>query len=103
MPGLWTITPRSDGEILTHTKYNADRQEVVDNAIPSQIDDYSATVPQMQAATNPGAVGTESQASSLAGEIERLRYAIADAKGTTHWYESTSTSKTDGIALGIWS
>lgn len=74
--GNWAIVPRVPGEILTAAKYNADRQAAVDNATPPAIDDYSATLAEMQAEANPYAGGVASQPSSLAGELERLRYVL---------------------------
>ena len=56
------------------------------------MDDYSASVAQMQSQTDPGESGSESQPTTLAGELERLRFALADAKGTTHWYETPGTT-----------
>lgn len=88
MPALYTHTTRATGTILTATIYNGDHQNHIDNGIPAQLDDYSGNVPQMQTATDPGEVGSESLATSMAGEFERLRYAIKDIKGTTQWYES---------------
>ena len=102
MPGLWTITTRTDGEVLTANKYNSDRQEVVDNFVPSQMDDYSSTVGQMQSTVDPGEIGTESQATSLAGELERLRFLLAEITGKTHWYASPDVSL-DELAFGVWS
>ena len=46
----------------------------VTNGTPACVDDYSATVSQMQSTADPYASGAESQATSLAGEIERLRF-----------------------------
>ena len=80
MPGLWSITTRVAGETLTAAKYNADNQQVVDNFEPEQMDDYSVNATEMQATTDPGEVGSESLATSLAAEIERLRFAIQDLK-----------------------
>jgi hypothetical protein len=85
--GLWAIVPRFPGEILTADKYNADRQVMVDNATPSMIDDYSATLAQMQATTNPYPGGSPSQATNLAGEIERLRFVLKSLNPTGNWYE----------------
>lgn len=65
----------------------------------TKIDDYSSSVTEMATATNPGISNSESQATTLAGELERLRYAIErqalgidagrfDATGTieaTYW------------------
>lgn len=93
MPGLYSlVATRVTGETITAAKYNADHQNHIDNEIPTMMDDYSASVGQMQSQTDPGEVGTESQPTSLAGELERLRYAINDAKGTTQWYETPATT-----------
>lgn len=91
MPGLYSHTTRATGTILTATIYNGDHQNHIDNAIPSQHDDYSVNVVQMQANVDPGEVGSESLATSTAGEIERLRFAIKEIKGTDQWYETRRT------------
>jgi hypothetical protein len=56
------------------------------------LDDYSANAAGMQVQTDPGESGTESLPTSLAGELERLRYAIAEAKGTSYWYQTAVTN-----------
>ncbi len=58
----------------------------VTNSTPQCLDDYSATVSQMQATTDPFASSTESQATSTAGEIERLRFMFKQIFGLTQWY-----------------
>lgn len=58
----------------------------VTNSTPQCLDDYSATVSQMQATTDPYASGTESQATSTAGELERLRFMFKQIFGLTNWY-----------------
>lgn len=88
MPGLYSHTTRATGTILTATIYNGDHQNHINNAIPQQHDDYSQTALQMRSKTDPGEVGTESLATSTAGEIERLRFAIGEIKGTSEWYET---------------
>lgn len=88
MPGSYSHTTRADGLTLTAAIYNADHENHISNAIPTAHDDYSATQGQMRSQTDPGESGAESQATSLAGELERLRYAIAEAKGETYWYET---------------
>lgn len=88
MPGNYTIIPRSDGELIDAKKYAQDHQQHVDNLEPPKVDDYSGSLVQMQTATDPGEVGSENLASSLAGELERLRFAIREIKGTAQWYES---------------
>jgi hypothetical protein len=42
----------------------------------------------MQTTTDPGEVATESQATTLAGELERLRFAVKEIKRQDQWYES---------------
>jgi hypothetical protein len=70
--------------------------------VPAQHDDYSASVAQMQAQTDPGEQGTESQATTTAGEFERLRQMLAEHSGQTYWYESPMGSL-DGLTFGVWS
>ena len=58
----------------------------VTNSTPQCLDDYSATVSQMQSTVDPYASGTESQATSTAGEIERLRFMFKQIFGLSQWY-----------------
>src|SRR5207245_10042694 len=90
--GLYTITTRAVGTILTASIYNADHQKHVTNQNPQQTGAYSDTVVQMQTITDPGGIGTESLAPSLAGEIERLRFIIKNLitnidSTRTQWYD----------------
>lgn len=57
---------------------------------PTYVDDFSATITQMRQQTDPGEVGSEALATSLGGELERLRKRIAEISGETYWY-STGT------------
>lgn len=97
MAGLYSHTTRATGLVLTASIYNADHQNHIDNHVPDQMDDYSSTVGQMQTQTDPGESGSESQATSLAGELERIRFAIAEIKGSTYWYETASNSLADVV------
>jgi hypothetical protein len=79
-------------EVLTAADLNNSfTQAATTNSTPQCVDDYSATVPQMQATTNPYPNGAESQATSLAGELERLRYQIKQlvrgSSSGTYWYQ----------------
>ena len=49
-------------------------------------DDYSVDNTQMQSTTDPGEVGTESKATTLAGELERLRLILKEITGEAQWY-----------------
>ena len=76
-------------------------------------DDYSVDNTQMQSTTDPGEVGTESKATTLAGELERLRFAVKELKqwclGTiAQWYESPTAqavlsedARTNSVATGL--
>ena len=71
---------------LTEAQYNADNEGLANAMSPENINDASATVPDMQATTNPGGVGTESLATDLLGEIKRIRYMIKLITGAAQWY-----------------
>lgn len=108
MPGLYArINVEADGNILTAANYNSEHDNHITNAVPSQHDDYSTNVTQMQSTSDPGEVGTESLATSQAGEFERLRFAIKEIKGTNQWYESAATdlatisSPAGGLHIGL--
>lgn len=88
MAALYSHTTRADGLVLTALIYNADHQNHINNGVPAQLDDYSANVVEMQMTTDPGeSVGAPSQATSLAGELERLRYKVAQLTGQLYWYQ----------------
>ena len=108
MPGTYTHTTRATGTVLTATIYNTDHQNHIDNQTPAGTDDYSATQAQMQSTVEPGEVGTESLATSLQGELERLRFALKESKAAVdsiaaQWYSSplVLTNKSGGaVAAG---
>lgn len=85
--GLYSHTTRSVGTILTAAIYNADHQNHITNQNPSVTGGYSDTVSQMQASADPGDVGSESLAASLAGELEAMRFVIARIVDKPNWYE----------------
>lgn len=88
MAANYSITIRAVGEILTASKYNADNQLPVTNGTPAGLDDASVDNAAMQATTDPGEVGSESRATSLEGELQRLRFILAEITGRTQWYET---------------
>ena len=89
-------------EILTYADLNAEIDNILNNLTPSGVDDYSTNATQMRLQTSPGSSGSESLATSLAGEIERLRYVIQRlmGTGTTYWYDAPPTTLAD-IATAI--
>jgi hypothetical protein len=92
MAGNYTHTTRADGIILTAAIYNADHQNHVDNFTPTGLDDYSVDVAQMRTQTDPGASGSESMATSIAGEIARIRYVLARLIDKTYWYDTPGSA-----------
>lgn len=91
--GLYSHNTRATGLTLTAAIYNTDHQNHIDNHNTEQVDDYSTNVGQMQTQTDPGENGSESQATTLAGELERLRFILAEMKGTQYWYETEFSSR----------
>ena len=84
-------------ERLTSADLNASFQRTVDANIPQCVGDYSVSVTQMQAYTDPYPSSTESLATTLAGEIERLRYQVRALVGKSNWYEAADNSVAKGV------
>lgn len=79
------------GEVLTSTDLNAEFDNILNNSKSSSMVGASgepATQAGMQTNVDPGEVGTESLPSSIQDELYRLRFSLAEAKGTTQWYQS---------------
>jgi len=60
---------------------------------PDLIDDWSASLGQMQTMTDPGELGSEVLPTTAAGEIQEQRYALYDVKhavdpSITQWYQT---------------
>lgn len=84
-------------EVLNNTDLNIEIDNILNHLNPDGLDDYSANIAQMRTVTDPGEVGAESLATSLSGEIERLRYEIKEIKGgtTAQWYSVAPSSLSD--------
>ncbi len=96
MPGLFSrIKTWIEDEAVKFTDLNGEFDNVIANFEPDKMDDRSPNVAAFQADVDPGEVGTESLPTTLEGEIDRLRFAIKDAKGTNFWYESPGSSLAD--------
>ena len=88
-------------ETLNAADVNAEFDNILNNFNPDQMNDYSANVTEMRTKTSPGAVGSESLATTTAGEIERLRYMLATVTGETQWYTAPShTLASLGASVG---
>lgn len=80
------ITTVSTGGTILASDRNAEHQNHINNMTPSGVDDYSASNSQMQSTTDPYPASAESLATTLAGELERLRYVIKQIGGKSQWY-----------------
>lgn len=74
------------GEVLTAADLNNSFSTVITNSIPANIDDYSANSTVMQTSTDPYPAAAVSLATSLSGELERLRYIVKQITGKSQWY-----------------
>lgn len=83
-------------EILTADDLNTEFNNILNNLSGANVSGVSDTVTAMRGVTDPGEVGTESLASSVAGEIQRLRKVLVEITGKTYWYE---TPDSDIVAL----
>ena len=79
-------------EDVVYSDLNAEFDNVLTAMQPLLMDDYSTDVTQMQVTTDPGEVGAESKATTLAGELARLRFIVKEITGEGQWYESPVAS-----------
>jgi hypothetical protein len=93
--GLYTITTRANGTVLTADIFNADHQNHVTHTEPMSINSFEATVAQMQIEDDPAPLGVPSLPTSLSGELSRLRFELTQIKtflnagvAVPHWYTS---------------
>ncbi len=103
--GLYSHTTRASGLTLTANIYNTDHQNHIDNQNTEQMDDYSTSIAQMKVQTNPGELGTESQATTLSGELERIRFMLSEVTGNAQWYQTgpASASGSSKVAMEAFS
>ena len=93
MPGNYSkIETVVTGQSITAAERNTEHDNHITYQTPAGTDDYSATVTEMRTASDPYPAGTPSQPTSLAGELERLRYLGVQITGKTYWYEDPGTS-----------
>lgn len=77
----------STGDSVTAADLNSSFTTVgVTNFVTSCVDGLSDSVSGMQSTATPYSSGTESQATSLAGELQRLRYVLQTITGWPNWY-----------------
>src|SRR5262245_54226990 len=84
--GLYSVTTRGTGTVLTAAIYNADHQNHLTNQNPSMTGALSDDISQMRSVADPGGVGSENLAASLAVELQYLRFMLKSAIGEAQWY-----------------
>jgi hypothetical protein len=115
-PSVWSVATFSrvktwaTGDTLTASDLNAEFDNIINNLVPEGIDDYSASTTEMRSVADPYPSSAESLATSLEGELERLRYQILELKksiqpsNVTYWYQDTPTAGVftiSGSSVGI--
>lgn len=77
-------------EIIQNKDLNAEFDNILNNLALNLFSGWSANVTQMKIQTSPGGFGSESLSTNSSGEIERLRYQLAQIIGGTNglWYEA---------------
>ena len=79
-------------EVLKYLDLNAEFDNIINNLTPAGIDDLSSNAAAMQGTQDPYPGSVASAPTSLAGELQRLRYLIAQITGETYWYIDPDTS-----------
>lgn len=80
------------GETLTASDLNAEFDNILNGLTPTYIEDASADSTAMRATADPYPASSESLATSLLGEIQRIRYMLAQITGETYWYIDPDTT-----------
>lgn len=92
------VTTWSNGQVLTASALNAEFDNILNNLDPDGIDDFSVDTTEMRSTADPYPASSESLATSLEGELERLRYQILEIKkaiqasNVTYWYQDLPTA-----------
>lgn len=81
-------------EVLTAADLNAEYDNILDNFDPDGLDDASIDTTAMQAMADPYPSSTESLATDLRGEIQRLRYQMDQVIGAAQWYSDVPINLT---------
>lgn len=94
MPATFTtpLVTAADGDLITADLWNNEFENLSTNFTPAGMDDYSASDGEMQTTTDPYPGSVVSRPTSLQGELERMRYVIAQITGETHWYQDPDAS-----------
>lgn len=89
MPATFSIPTQTviPGQLITAALWNGEFGNIYDNLGPAGVDDYASTDGEYQTQTDPYPGSVLSKPTSLAAELERIRYEIAQMKGKTYHYQ----------------
>lgn len=94
MPGTYVVISRAPGTLITELIYNFDHQQHVDGRSAEFMGSYGVSASQFQLTEDPLPGGTESLPPSLAGEITRIRFVLAQiiselsGGASANWYDA---------------
>lgn len=86
------ITTVVDDDLITADLWMDEFENVYNAMTPAGIDDYSSSDAEMQTTTDPYPGAVVSRPTSLQGELERMRYMLAQITGKTYWYQDPDNS-----------
>src|SRR5712691_3769002 len=91
MPGNCSIFRSwNTGDLLTASDLTTSFTTVgVQNLTPTCMDDYAVDLVQFKLATDPYPSGVPDLPTSLAGELERIRFVLKKMFGFSQWYTNT--------------
>jgi hypothetical protein len=76
----------ASGETIKAAEINAEFDNILNNLDPDGLDDASANAAAMRVTADPYPASAESLATSLRGELQRIRYQIKGMTNGTYWY-----------------
>jgi hypothetical protein len=98
MAGLYVpFKVYTPGEVLTAADLNATDQNHITNQTPPMTDDYSADLTQKRQQVDPA----NSLATSLAAELQQIRFVLARLGARSYWDEVTGPAGASGGKPGV--
>ena len=80
------LVSRPTGNTVDGPADDSEWDNIIANMTPAGLDDFSANNTEMRSSADPYPGSSESLATSLEGELERLRYVLKQQYVTSQWY-----------------
>lgn len=90
------LNPAIPNQLITSALWDAEFTNIQTLTAPEGIEGYQDTDSETQIQTNPYPGSVLSKATSLAGEIERIRFVLAQMLGKQYWYQPAASGNTLG-------